>query len=731
MSSRRDTRHLCSFSAKLLMSTAISTIAFVAPAKAQDSAGSETVILDQVVVTASRSIETIASIPGSVTVIERQEIEKLEQTSRSLGDLLGKVVPGLAPSSQTYTIDGQTLRGRNILVLIDGVPQNTNRNVSRDLFTIDTAAVERVEVIRGATAIYGNGATGGVINIITRSPTDGAPRFTTEVGGSASLSHPSADSLGGRVEQTVSGSSGMLDYVFSASAEHRGGFFDAEGDRIAPEPSQGDLSDTNEFNIMGKVGLDLDEDQRVQFMANYFDAQQDTDFASDPSVAAFPPGSIKARAIEGLILDDQAATENALFNLDYTHDDLLGSRLHAQAFYRDYFTRFYPFDGRPFAIWNNIAQTRLESETVGGRVAVETPISALSEKDMTLVWGVDYTRETSEQPAALYDPAAFDGSGGLVFRKIDDRPFVPPITHDNLGLFAQLEWALGEHVLLRSGVRHERIKAEVDDFVTLGQGNAIAGGSVDYSDTVFNVGAVLYATDQVNLFANFSQGFSLPDLGLGLRGAEPGFSISSATLAPLKVDNYEVGIRGDWNRVQASLSGFYSTSDRGVTSGGFTTTIIRSPERVYGIEATLDAEITEQWRTGGTFTWLEGENDADRDGDFVPLNGYRIPPLKLTGYVEFDPMPGWSNRFQVLYSGERDRAADAGVGFGGRPVEDYFVADLISTIDLGGGQLELGVENIFNTQYTPTFSQLLRSGTNTSHLPARGTVLSASYKIKW
>lgn len=64
---------------------------------------------------------------------------------------------------------GQTLRGRQVLVLIDGIPQSTPlRNGARDLRVIDPSVIERIEVIKGASSIYGNGADGGIINYITR-----------------------------------------------------------------------------------------------------------------------------------------------------------------------------------------------------------------------------------------------------------------------------------------------------------------------------------------------------------------------------------------------------------------------------------------------------------------------------------------------------------------------------------------------------------------------------------
>ncbi|WP_350604419.1 TonB-dependent receptor plug domain-containing protein, partial [Pseudoalteromonas sp. SMN1298-MNA-CIBAN-0114] len=63
------------------------------------------------------------------------------------------------------------------LVMIDGVPQSTPlRNGSLGIKTLDASAIARIEVIKGATSIYGNGAAGGIINYITKkAKSDGQP----------------------------------------------------------------------------------------------------------------------------------------------------------------------------------------------------------------------------------------------------------------------------------------------------------------------------------------------------------------------------------------------------------------------------------------------------------------------------------------------------------------------------------------------------------------------------
>ena len=50
--------------------------------------------------------------------------------------------------------------------MIDGVSLNSSRSISRQFDSIDPFNIERIEVLSGATSVYGAGATGGVINIV-------------------------------------------------------------------------------------------------------------------------------------------------------------------------------------------------------------------------------------------------------------------------------------------------------------------------------------------------------------------------------------------------------------------------------------------------------------------------------------------------------------------------------------------------------------------------------------
>lgn len=146
-------------------------------------------ILPTVVVTATRIPTLIESIPAGVTVITRATMQARGYTT--LSDTLS-TVPGvhLVPSGGPGGVASAFVRGTNsghVLVLRDGIPVNDPSDPGGQFnFGVDTLDdVQRIEVVRGPMAgLYGSGAIGGVINLITRhgaNRPDGKPRVTGEL----------------------------------------------------------------------------------------------------------------------------------------------------------------------------------------------------------------------------------------------------------------------------------------------------------------------------------------------------------------------------------------------------------------------------------------------------------------------------------------------------------------------------------------------------------------------
>lgn len=654
--------------------------------------------LGPVMVSATRTETPISELTQSATVVTREDIDQQKRIDRSVGEILSKNVPGFSPSTEALTDFGQTLRGRNFLSLIDGIPQSTPlRDGRRSLNSIDADAIEQIEVVRGGTAVYGFGATGGLVNIITRRPEDGAFNADSEAGLKFSATHPD-NSLEWNTNHQVSGRTGEVDYLLNGTFVQRNGFFDADGDRIPADPFgvQGGLADTDEFNVLGKVGYEFAEGaQRIELSANHFSISQDSDFAG----LGFgdPERREKTPAVRGNINAEDPGTENTVVNFQYRNKDLLGSEVKTQIYYGDLTTRFSKFPG--------FSQVEINSEKIGGRLTVDTPVE-IGPVSLNAVWGVDYLRDETKQPA------------------LDGLTTTPELKQDAVAGFLQLEAPVGDVGLLRAGIRHEDITVDADSVLN-GQGVFVQGGEMDFNETLFNASAVVFMTDNVELFGGFSQGFSLADLGRSISDTTA-TDVSDLESEVQKVDNYEIGLRALYKHWDASVAGFFSKSDNGTTFDQ-DLVIVKQPERIFGIEIAANAEPIERLRIGGTVTWLEGEVDLDDDGDFdEDLPSTRVPPVKITGYAEYRPFEWWVARLQALYSGHRNPDSTQ---FGNGDVDPYIVFDLFSSFDTGYGMIDVGVENLFNEDYFPVLNQA--GALPFAFSTAPGTTVSVTYSIEW
>ena len=126
--------------------------------------------MGEVVVTATRTRKLLKDTPILTRVVNRKDIEMADATD--LRDLLQQELPGVEftySMNQKLNMNMSGFAGQSVLILVDGerLAGETMENV--DFSRIDMNNVERIEIVRGAqSALYGAGAVGGVINIITR-----------------------------------------------------------------------------------------------------------------------------------------------------------------------------------------------------------------------------------------------------------------------------------------------------------------------------------------------------------------------------------------------------------------------------------------------------------------------------------------------------------------------------------------------------------------------------------
>ena len=207
---RREQRQLTS----LRCCMALSTIAMAGSAMAttQDNA------LPPVLVTATRSPQELSQVLADVTVLTRADIER--QAVGGVADLLRNQASfELARNGGPGATTSLFVRGadtRHTVVLIDGVRVDSQATGGASWQALPLAQIERIEIVRGtASAIYGSDAIGGVVQIFTRKGS-GKPQIELSAGiGNLGLA---------KLDASLSGKNGMLDYAVSVAGERSSGF---------------------------------------------------------------------------------------------------------------------------------------------------------------------------------------------------------------------------------------------------------------------------------------------------------------------------------------------------------------------------------------------------------------------------------------------------------------------------------------------------------------------------
>jgi len=209
-------------------------------------------IADEIVVTATRFREPQQELPVGVMVIDEERIRA--STAATVPELL-RQFPGVQVRDNSGSPNQQVdLRGfgitgdQNTLVLLDGQRISENEQTTVNWAAIPLSAIERIEIMRGSGAVlYGGGATGGTINIITKAPQRN--RKSAFAGGGAG-SYAAGDFRGGL---NLAGEN--LGLVVNASQLETDNYRDAN--RLRQQNAQADLRYSGERGTLyAKFGGD-------------------------------------------------------------------------------------------------------------------------------------------------------------------------------------------------------------------------------------------------------------------------------------------------------------------------------------------------------------------------------------------------------------------------------------------------------------------------------------------
>lgn len=672
--------------------------------------------LNDVVVTATRSEKALEKIPGAVTVITEQELAPQLLIAEDLSQALATFVPGYSPSRQTLSNAGETLRGRRALILFDGIPQSTPVvDGRREGYFADPAIIERIEVVSGASAIYGLGATGGIINYISKTPR----KMGTEQRLDAKvMTQFKDDSLGWKTGYRVAHKDARFDALVYVGVTQRGIAYDGDGRRVGTDTVQGNIMDSTAGDVFLKAGANLGP-QRWQFSFNRFKLEGDGDYRVVPGNRA---AGIPTTSERGTPPGNPPRNKVQTANIDWRHSDLGGGLASVQLYKQDFAALFGATNSPTFQDRAIAPVSRLmdQSEIVADKWGVRTSWLRpdLFMPGLELSVGLDYLRDVSEQRLAL-----------------TNRTWVPPIKFNNLAPFAQLEYERGPFTV-RGGARREYVQLDVDTYRTLASsGNReVQGGTVEFSETVLNLGAIWRLGAGWSTFASYNEGFGLPNVGRVLRGVNTnGQSVENLiNLQPVLTDNKEIGLAWRGTRGAAGLSYYESSSDLGstirVVDG--VSRLERLPVNIKGWELNGDWKFAKDWSLFGLYSRIRGKT-ATAEGKplDVALGSSEQGPDKLVLGTNWAFSERGAARLQAsryyarrINEGRRLGRVNLEENFSG-----YTVADLAVTYKSRWGDLGLGIENLLDKQYILYNTEANPAGTNSNYFAGRGRTFTLSY----
>lgn len=673
--------------------------------------------LDELVVVGSRAPSQISQVPGAVWVLEQEDLAQQFQSGQDLKTVLGKLIPGMDLAPETRTNFGQNLRGRSVLVMIDGVSLNGSRGLSRQFDSIDPFNIERIEVLSGATSVYGGGATGGIVNIITKKGEAGETQFGTELGASTGF-NDSEDRVY-RFGQSVSGGSEDVNGRLAIAVQDNGAFYDGEGDPITPDISQTDLQYNRSVDIMGNTRFRIDSNQSLELTAQFYNSQ----FKGDKGLWFGPYLSQRANPEirDGFTADREPETDRYLLNASYQNRDFLGHTAYLQVSSRHEESSFHPY---PYPRLDDDDNFDLSTSYYGAskQNTEQHLIKALLVKQLDSVklsYGLDLDREDFDASQMVFDNMLAYGSGGLVFEEDFTVPRYPGYRVDGIAAYLQTEWQATDRLQLNAGIRQRYSELEMEAFTPTTQqiaverglvsgADAIPGGESDYDVTLINAGAIFNLTADQQVWANYSQGFEIPDPGkvAGKGDYELNadrryvltdyLDVNNNAVPGLKTDQIELGWRAYQDRWDAQVAAYYTWSDKDTeTTDDLRIRVVDAKTQDYGIEGNLTVRATDQVSVGTSGHYIHSE--VKEGGEWVEKVATYASLPKVTAFTQWQDDLN-SVRLQASHSFDIDDDA-------GQEVDGTTLLDLQASRELPVGKLNFAVSNLLDRQYQTVWGQ--------------------------
>ena len=615
------------------------------------------VTMDEVVVTGTRSEEKVERIPANVTVIDQEDIKN--SSAKNVPDLLrsqeGIVVRDLLANGKSAQVD---LRGfgeaapYNNLVLVDGRRVNEIDLSGVDWTQIPLDQIERIEIVRGTgTVLYGDNAVGGVINIITKTPSD---RFAFSAGATAG-------SYGRNKEHvSVSGGQGPLAASFYGSDDSTHGYREN--------------NDYRAKDAGGKLVYDA-----ASFLSLNVSGSYHTDDYGLPGPLTKDQLSVNRRA--SLDPLDKAETEDGYLKLG--SDVFFGNwgNLVTDLSYRNRDSKSdFPDSLFPYVIDSQI-------ETYGFTPRYVHKSDVMGHKN-TLITGVDFywiDQDLKTYSGFLSSSTTLTGLAN--------------ISRDSYGLYVNDDFSVLENLILTLGARHEKAEYDLHQRDLSAFPLAPLDETVEESENAYTAGLTWLYSGKSALFGRYNRSFRFPLTDeLVLFDYVAGRIRVNPDLKPQTGDHYEVGARHFFTPyLQANITLYRAEIKDEIFFNKATFTNENYDQTLHqGIEVGAKADFFEWLTLYGNYAY---EKATFRDG---PFDGKDIPAVPRTkfnlGFRIHDVIPNLVFSADYFYVAESFLISDQANRF--EKLESYYTINLRLSYAWKWLNLFAGVNNVTQQKYS-------------------------------
>jgi outer membrane receptor protein involved in Fe transport len=720
---------------------------------AQEQVGEaeENLLMEEIVVTATRRESTIVEIPYNISAVSGEFIERSK--IMTTGELL-RGVPGAnvidygarnAGNVNTIRIRGLAVDSNiNVDVALSAVPPvSTYINDTPVYANMILKDLERVEVLRGPQGtLYGSGSLGGTVRYLTRRPVLG--EFEGRLEGSFSqtsgsdgynwdadvvLNFPMGDTFAARIVAGRIDYDGIIDLPNAYVLDGQG--FPVAPDGILEETAVYErIEDVDTVEITyARAALLWQPNDTFDAVLTYSYQKDDVGGRMMPTDGNDGWGDPYGRYESGSVQREPSTREVDVLSLEMNFDlgfatltsstsgyDHSGESISENTGFSaqngwlgDYYYNYpRPMHSgeRSYSDEAFIQELRLVSNTDG---AVDWIVGAFYRDQDTRSSQINYLRNFYNWAWTAWDCCVV---GDDDFRYNREENF------KDKAVFGELTWNVTDSFRLTGGLRYFDLDYDNDTFMGVGLYDSFSineevsfdGGD---SDTLFKFNASWDVRENAMLYGTISEGFRRGGTNaVPLSGV---FAESPAWLryGPDYTTNYEIGIKGTGHNSFYNVSLFYVDWEdiqlnTATTYWGFYAAQNGSDAHTQGIEIEYDKFFGQNWHMNLGYSYTKGKLDADMwsaDEIYVVApKGQKLPGLAehtLNAMVEhiweLDGGKQWVNRISAYYQSDTENAISTSARFA-QELGSFSIWDFNSSLMFGDWTVGLFVKNLFNEE---------------------------------